>query len=403
MTNLLLRLTPRSVSMTGAVFGLALAASVPALAQPELTASDDGFTATTTRTFSVEPGGSFVLRSRGGPVSVSSWDRTEVEVTETVRLRNVDREEARRYVRDRTTSYETSDNRVRVEGPNDRGRVQRTYTVRLPLPFSADLETSGGPITVDNLIGRVTARTAGGPLRIVDIDGTVEGQTSGGPIEAGPVTGPVTLRTAGGPITVTDAGASVEAETAGGPIRVDGAGGRVRVRTAGGTIRIVDAEGDVDAETAGGDVELRGVSGRIRARTAGGDIEGDDLAASVEARTSAGDIELSDVRAGVDARTSVGDIEIELTVSDFDVDYESSLQSSLGDIRLTIPSNLPVTIQAAVERVYGRVGRDDIVSDFALRREPAGDGPLRASGTLNGGGPTIELRSRNGSIQLRGQ
>lgn len=389
--------------MIGAVLGLALTAFVPALGQPDLTASDDGFTATTTRTFSVEPGGTFELRSRGGPVSVSSWDRTEVEVTETVRLRNVDREEARRYVRDRTTTYETSDNRVRVEGPNDRGRVQRAYTVRLPRPFSADLETSGGPITVENLTGRVTARTAGGPLRIVEIEGAVEGQTSGGPIDAGPVTGPLILRTAGGPITVTDAGSSVEAETAGGSIRIDGADGRVRARTAGGTIRIVDAGGDVDAETAGGDVELRGVGGQIRARTAGGDIEGDDLAGPVEARTSAGDIELSDVRAGVDAGTSVGDIEIELTVSDFDVDYESSLQSSLGDIRLTIPSNLPATIEATVERAYGRINQDDLVSDFALRREPAGDGPLRATGTLNGGGPTIELRSKNGSITLQGQ
>jgi DUF4097 and DUF4098 domain-containing protein YvlB len=403
MTDRSLRLSRTFVWMAAAALGLALTASLPALAQPSLTASGDGFTATTTRTFSVEPGGSFALRSRGGPVSVASWDRSEVEVTETVRLPNTDRDEAERYLRERPTSYETNNNTVSVEGPDDRGRVQRTYTIRLPRRFSADLETRGGPISVEALTGDVVVRTAGGSLRLADIDGTVDVRTSGGSIDAGPVTGPLTLRTAGGSIQVADAGASVEAETAGGSIRVDAASGRVRARTAGGNIRILDAGGSVDAETAGGNVVLNRIGGAVRARTAGGDIEGDDLRGPVEARTSAGDIELSGVRAGIDARASVGDIEVGLSPSDFDVDYASSLESSMGDIRLTIPADLPATIEARVERFYGRVDRDDIVSDFALRREAAGSGPLRASGTLNGGGPTIELRSKNGSIELREQ
>jgi DUF4097 and DUF4098 domain-containing protein YvlB len=407
----MLLLTGLSMAVVGPV--------APASAQPTVEESDDGYVSTTTRTFSVAPGGTLDLSSRGGPIEVSSWDRDEVEVEETVHMRRYDREEAERYVQNYTTSYEKNGSTVEVDGPNDRSRVWRDFTVRLPKQFTALLRTSGGSISVRDLEGRVDAetsggsidvsgitgavdvQTSGGSLRLVDVDGRAGGRTAGGSIEARRVTGAVVLETAGGSIRVEEAGGEVEAETAGGSIDVDGAEGPVRAETAGGDVKVANARQRVDAETSGGDVELESIGGPATARTSGGDIEGRGFDGRVDARTSAGDVELEDVRAGVTARASVGDVEVEVTASNIEGDYSTTLSSSHGDIRLVLPAGLPATIDAEVESLYGSVDREDIYSDFALTRELSEDSEvLRATGPLNGGGPEFDLRSKGGSIEI---
>jgi DUF4097 and DUF4098 domain-containing protein YvlB len=393
----------------------------------EIESSGDGFEVTVQKTFSVEPGGQFDLDATNGPITVSSWDRSEVSVTETIQIDEASRAEVRAFLDDHPTRYEKSDNTVRVRGPDlDEGGWWRsgddaayTYEVKLPRRFGATLRTSGGEVDISGLegpvdgqtaggdiaargiTGEVRLQTAGGSVALRDIDGPAEGKTSGGDVEAATVSGPLTLETAGGSIRVERAEQRVDVTTAGGSIRIETVGGPITARTAGGDIDIRDAEQDVTAETSGGDITLDGIGGRARVETSGGDIEGRALRGPLEATTSAGDIELRAASGPVTAETSVGDIEVEASASSYDTDPALQLSTSHGDIELTLPADVRATIQAEAEGYGGGMGRDDIRSDVPLTREGGDGDPLRARGDLNGGGPVLRLSTNGGSIQIR--
>lgn len=393
-----------------------------------LTETDDGFRATRTETFDVQPSGVLTIDRVVGSIAVSTWDRRRVEVTESIVFDGAPRDEAQAYVRRYQSTMEQTGNSVAVRGPqgNRRGGWRRTvrhaFEVRVPPQFNVDVttaggsiaidgpegrvagRTSGGSISVERVTGEVSVRTAGGSLNLTDITGPVDGSTSGGSINAERVTGRLMVRTSGGSLNIAAIGGNVQAETSGGSVRVGDVQGQVMARTSGGSMALRAITRDVRAETSGGDIELNDIGGRAEARTSGGDIQGRTLRGAVDVTTSAGDIALDDVRAGVEARTSVGDIEVELTVADFDVDYATRLTTSHGDITITLPATLPASIDAIVQTIGRNWDRDDILSDFPLSRttpDDVGSGMLRSTGDINRGGPAIELRTRGGSIEIR--
>lgn len=393
----------------------------------DITRSGNGYTATVEKSFEVEPGGTVDLHATNGRITVSGGNRNEVAVKETIRFPNADRSEVEEYLENEPTQYESTDETVRIRGPetNDdwgwwggnNDEVRYRYEVQVPRQFSARLRTSGESIEVTDLVGTVDGetaggsvsatqiegevrlQTAGGSVTLRSIDGPADGETAGGSVEAVDVTGSLNVQTAGGSIRVENVGDDVSAETSGGSIQVDSVEGALTAHTAGGGITIRRVAQTVDAETSGGDIDLSDIGGRVRAETAGGDIVGRSLDGAVDAETSAGDVELRGVRGPITAETSVGDVEIEGSATEYSEDPALHLTTSHGDIELILPSSLQASIRAEVHGFPG--GRGDIRSDVPLTRE-GGDGePLRATGTMNGGGPTIRLKTTGGGIQIR--
>lgn len=151
------------------------------------------------------------------------------------------------------------------------------YRITVPQKFSADVSTSGGPISASNLKGDVSAHTSGGSLKFDGIEGAVNGRTSGGSITlAGGGKSQAVLHTSGGSIRITGVGGDVDASSSGGPISIERASGRVRARTSGGGIEIREATGAIDASTSGGSVTAS-LAGQpkeeCRLNTSGGNID----------------------------------------------------------------------------------------------------------------------------------
>lgn len=172
--------------------------------------------------------------------------------------------------------------------------------VRVPVEYSLDLRTGGGPIDIEAVRGSVRARTSGGSVTLEGAVGPVDLQTSGGPIRIADVQGETRARTSGGPITASEIVGALDVETSGGPIRLQDVAGPVQahtsgggitarfshaaageLRTSGGSIEVELPEGagvDLDAETSGGRVSIDGeltVSGEldrshVRGRLGGG-------------------------------------------------------------------------------------------------------------------------------------
>ena len=275
-------------------------------------------------------------------------------------------------------------------------------TVNVPRDLSlAKIETRGGSVEVANIGGRVEAETAGGSMRISDIGGVVRAETSGGSIDVGNVGGDLKLQTAGGSINIRSVNGKIHAETAGGSIEVGSATQSAYLSTAGGSIQVRKCNGDLRASTAGGSVEVGDVGGGATLETSGGSIRLASAKGVVRATTSGGGIHLNGLTHGVTAKTAAGPIYAEFIAGRGNFS-ESYLETSVGDVIVYLPPDLPVTVRATIDAAMGH----KMITDFAevkVTQEGGEWGPreIYGQGAINGGGPLLKIRTTAGNIELR--
>ncbi len=174
-----------------------------------------------------------------------------------------------------------------------------------------------------------------------------------------------------------------------GDISADSLTGDIVIHTSDGDIgvrRMVG--GQIEIATSDGDVSLGDLQAtRIVIDTSDGDISSDRLAADgIEAHTSDGDIVVSAVAGPIEAETNDGNIHIGIERLG-----DTNLSSGDGDITIRATDGLAADLD-----IRG--------SDLSMRSEVRFDGTLERRvirGALNGGGPTLTARTRDGSIVLR--
>ncbi len=263
------------------------------------------------------------------------------------------------------------------------------------------IETRGGSVSVTDIAGRLEAETAGGSIHINDIGGAVKAATSGGSIDVGNVGGDLRAETAGGSINIRSAGGKIHAETAGGSIEVGSATQSAYLSTAGGGIQVKRCDGELRAATAGGSVEIGDVGGGAILETSGGSIRLASAKGVVRATTSGGGIRLSGLTHGVTAKNAAGPISAEFTASKGSFS-ESYLETSVGDVIVFLPPDLPVTVRATIDAAMGH----RMITDFPevkVSSEGGQWGPreIYGQGAINGGGPVLKIRTTAGNIELR--
>ena len=198
--------------------------------------------------------------------------------------------------------------------------------------------------------------TSGGGIELADIGGTVDARTSGGSITTGQLGGNALLKTSGGSIRIEGANGTVDARTSGGSIEIGETTGRVEARTSGGSIRLARSGGDVIAKTSGGGVRIEGAAGSVDASTSGGSIY------AALTRQPAGESSLTTSGGGVTVVLSGG------------VGVELDARTTGG----SVVSEIPISVQ-------GKIDNDEL------------------RGTVNGGGPRLNVRASGGGIRIRGQ
>jgi TonB family protein len=233
----------------------------------------------------------------------------------------------------------------------------------------ARLETEGGHIQVQDVAGDLKAFTAGGHINAGNIAGDASLRSGGGHIRASQIGGRADLQTDGGNITVGQAGSLVSVRTGGGQIDFGEVRGSVRAQTGGGGIRIMYVSGPMEVESSAGSICLTRVAGTVRAATAGGTIT---AWINPDAPSSGGTVHLPGL---------------------------SQLTSGNGDIVVYLPRNLAADIDALVES--GGERRIEADPALALQIQSRGNGQAHALAALNGGGPTLRLRTTAGKIRLQ--
>src|SRR5215472_5059372 len=306
----------------------------------------------------------------------------------------------------------------RRSGATRNAQFWAQYTVYVAANFSVEVHTGGGDIETGDIgvrallvtaggnvrTGRIGAmnqyspapaaamplakiETQGGHITLLDVDGDLDAYTAGGFIQARNIEGNAKLHSGGGHIRASRIGGTAQLETDGGNITVGEAGALVGVRTGGGQIDFGEVHGSVHAETGGGGVRVMYVSGPLEVETSGGGICLTRVSNIVRAATGNGTITAWITPDSGDSSRTVR------------LPGPSQLASGTGDIVVFLPRNLAATIDASVENG----GPDRIEADPALGLsvETREAGPMHASGTLNGGGAVLRLRSTAGKIRLQ--
>ena len=154
------------------------------------------------------------------------------------------------------------------------------------------------------------------------------------------------------------------------------------------------------AESGGGDLDIGDVGGAASVETGGGGIRLNSAKGAVRAETGGGNIQLNGLSGGVNASSGAGSISAEFVGKPADMS-SSRLETSVGNIRVWLPSGFPVTVEASVDAGQER----SIETDFPeLKIKSEGDwGPreVYARGSINGGGPSLKINTNTGSIQIK--
>ncbi len=342
------------------------------------------------RSFKVSRNNTLEINVNFGSVNVFTWDKDEIKVV----AKNIKGDELNKFITEQKGSFVT----VLFKG---RDSKKFLLDVWIPSQFNLDANTGGGNVKIYDMIsgkveissaggniitskinGRVEISTSGGNVTCNDIDGNIEVSSGGGDIKLSAVTGIADISTAGGNITVGKIHKSADISTSGGNIIVNDVGGNADISTAGGNINVGYVNGNADISSGGGNITVSGSKGMIDVSTGGGNIT------------------LKNIGGGVEASTGGGRISVELSTN---FNKNSSISTGAGDIILTIPENINATVLANVRGAFMEKSTNYIKSDFSGLESILEGG--KKGGTaklvLNGGGPTIELDTNLGKIEIK--
>ena len=132
----------------------------------------------TGRPLSIDPG-------MNGGVEIIGWDRSDsIAITARIQINARAKDDADRIARD--LKIETSGTTIRVTGVDGpRGRHQNwgvTFVVMVPRRTDLTLATQNGPLSVEDVSGRMDLQTQNGPLSLSGVGGDVHASAQNGPL-----------------------------------------------------------------------------------------------------------------------------------------------------------------------------------------------------------------------------
>jgi DUF4097 and DUF4098 domain-containing protein YvlB len=206
---------------------------------------------------------------------------------------------------------------------------------------------------------------------------------------------------------VVPAQTKLRSESGSGDQIVDGIGGPADASSGSGSVRLTNIGGETHARTGSGDIELNGIHGAAKVIAGSGSIRAIGIAGALTASSGSGSVKFEQAAAGdVEIGTGSGDVEIKGAKGALKVQTGSGNITAqgdpTGDWRLHTGSG-DVTVELPQQAAFNLVARTSS-GGIDSSREIAVQGklsPRELQGKVGGGGPTVELSTSSGSIQIR--
>ena len=206
---------------------------------------------------------------------------------------------------------------------------------------------------------------------------------------------------------VVPAQTKLRSESGSGDQTVSGISGPADASSGSGSVRLSNIGAETHAHTGSGDIELNTIRGPARATAGSGGIRAVGIAGGLTASSGSGSVKLEQTAAGdVEIGTGSGDVEIKGAKGAVKVQTGSGSITAqgdpAGDWRLRTGSG-DVSVEFPQQAAFNLVARTSSGS-IDSGREIAVQGklsPRELQGKVGGGGPTVDLSTSSGSIQIR--
>jgi Putative adhesin len=292
---------------------------------------------------------------RSGSLTLIGEDRTNIEAELLVHSNGYDDDEAQRLAKETELRVDRAGARLTLSVNYPNPGVQRsTITLKVPARLAVKLQGGGRELSITH----VAALELGGSRGIVNVR-EVSGLVSG--------------NHRGGELHVTNAG-SIKLSTTGTDARLEQIRGELSLTMRGGELKCKDLAGPIDLDTQGVDITLERLektSGIVRINAAGESLKVSGLRTEGRFDLRAVDVEVAIDRAAPLAIYSEGGESIEVTAPSGG--YQLDAVTKHGEI--TVPEGTVEVTSSGEER--------------------------RATGPVQGGGPTITIRSAHGDIAVK--
>lgn len=347
--------------------------------------------------FDVKSGGKLTIDLKtGASIEIKGWDKDLLSARAVISEEDEDNPMEFSFEKNGNNVEITSEFKYEKRSNHSNAKL----IVYLPQKYNVEFNTMGGAVIVGN------------------VEGNTEGKTMGGAIVLSELKGYVNTETMGGAISLKDSKVDGKIKTMGGPIHLDNVKGDVDATTMGGAIIQSNVQGKdksgkgVTISTMGGPIVVDQALNGAHVKTMGGNIDIKKAAKHVYAETMGGDISIGEIDGSVEASTMGGDIDVKMTGALKAGDKSVSLSSKGGDVTLTVPNGLPmdVDIQITVKDEH-KYDKYKIVSDFQINEDrSSGEWKeshhnrgkhINGTGTINGGGNKIKIRTINGNVYLK--
>jgi hypothetical protein len=203
------------------------------------------------QTLSAEGVARVVLGNTNGTVRVEGWERDEILVEATKKVRAGDREEAEEVSEALRVEISREDGVVRIEtiypkrrrggfwdalfGRGVSGKMSVEYEVYVPRKMGLDLTTTNGRVEVEEVSGQVVAHSTNGRIVLRDVESAVRARTTNGSVVVGGLVGTFDVSTTNGSIEVAWIQGGAEDS------RAHTTNGRITVRLPKGFSAVLDA------------------------------------------------------------------------------------------------------------------------------------------------------------------
>jgi hypothetical protein len=300
---------------------------------------------------------------------------------------------------------------------SDDGHFERTLTVTGAVDL--DVQTGSGEITVRTgdaskveILGRIHANHgwfgADAEQRIHEIEANPPIEQNGNTIRVGHIENHDWKNNISISYElVVPAQTKLHSESGSGDQVVGGIAGPADASSGSGSVRLSNIGGETHARTGSGEIELNGIHGAARATAGSGSIRAIGIAGALTASSGSGSVKFEQTAAGdVEIGTGSGDVEIKGAKGAVKVQTGSGSITAqgdpTGDWRLHTGSG-DVSVELPQQASFNLVARTSSGS-IDTSREIAVQGklsPRELQGKVGGGGPTVELSTSSGSIQIR--
>jgi DUF4097 and DUF4098 domain-containing protein YvlB len=274
--------------------------------------------------------------------------------------------------------------------------------ITLPSQCQILLDTLGGDVEMDNLSGEFGGKTLGGDIILQRLSGKVDFETLGGDISVSQSALDGRVKTLGGDINISRNQGNLDANTLGGEVNMVDSESISTTRS--------DQESPVKIDSLGGDITIDRAPVGVYGKTLGGDILINRAQVFADLETLGGDIEIENINGSIKARTLGGNISAVMTGDPAAGDRGVFMSSMDGDLKLTLPENLDMTVELTIDITKKARGKYRIISPLDLEitereatlREKKDDieRVITAVGVIGRGTHRIELNTINGNITL---